>query len=50
MSLFETWKEQFKALPKGAQVLICIVAILILGSFLFAMGANIGNAIYNAIR
>ncbi|WP_157957892.1 hypothetical protein [Aliidiomarina celeris] len=49
MSSFETWKEKFKALPSGAQVLISVVVILILAGFLFSMGANIGSAIYNAI-
>jgi len=41
-------RQKFNALDKSVKVLICIVFIIILGSLLFGMGKQIGEANYKA--
>lgn len=41
-------RRKFNALDKPVKVLICIVIIIILGSLIFGMGKQIGDAVYNA--
>ncbi len=43
-------KQRFDKLSKLQKVLICLIIIVILGSFIFSMGNEIGEAFYKALQ